>query len=57
MFLISYQFFGDSGLRYKNSIVVDFEPFTGTNWIPVPYNPRTGSGLSDHLPLLINLFF
>jgi len=56
-FLISHQFFGDLGFKYKNTFVADFEPFAGHNGVPVPYNQRTGNGLSDHLPLVLNLFF
>ncbi|MCL2440182.1 MAG: endonuclease/exonuclease/phosphatase family protein [Treponema sp.] len=52
-FLISHHFFGRKGLIYKTAFIGDFAPFININGVPVPYNPRTGYGLSDHLPLLI----
>jgi hypothetical protein len=54
-FLVSGQFFNDTGLRFEKVIAADFSPFANAHGIPVPYNVRTGSGLSDHLPLLMTL--
>ena len=54
-FLISGQFFNDSGWQYEKSVVVNFHPFANSSGLPTPYNVRTGSGLSDHLPLLLTL--
>jgi len=54
-FLISRQFFTNSGWEYCRTIVADFEPFVNQKGVPAPYNPRTGNGLSDHLPLLLTL--
>ncbi|MCL2810231.1 MAG: endonuclease/exonuclease/phosphatase family protein [Treponema sp.] len=54
-FLVSGQFFDDSGLLYESTVIVDIEPFANFEGIPVSYNPRTGNGLSDHLPLLLTL--
>jgi len=54
-FLISRQFFDKSGLEYERTVIVNFEPFANANGIPVPYNAKTGMGLSDHLPLLLTL--
>jgi len=54
-FLVSYQFFDNRGWEYDNTTVVNHEPFTNQNGIPVSYNQKTGSGLSDHLPLLLKL--
>ena len=54
-FLVSHQFFDGAGLEYGNAFVVDFEPFSNRDGIPVSYNMKTGNGLSDHLPLLIYL--
>ncbi|MCL2211077.1 MAG: endonuclease/exonuclease/phosphatase family protein [Treponema sp.] len=54
-FLISKQFFNGSGLEYEKIAVINFEPFTNANGIPVPYNTKTGMGISDHLPLLLTL--
>ena len=54
-FLVSSQFFDNSGWEYENTAIVNIEPFADSKGIPVPYNPRTGYGLSDHLPLLLTL--
>ncbi|MDR2435451.1 MAG: endonuclease/exonuclease/phosphatase family protein [Treponema sp.] len=54
-FLLSGQLFNDSGWEFENSAVVDYPPFTNNSGYPAAYNPRTGSGLSDHLPLLLFL--
>jgi len=54
-FLISPQFFNDTGWEYEKTVVANIEPFTDSAGIPVAYNPRTGFGLSDHLPLLLTL--
>jgi len=56
-FLVSNQFFNSTGWEYEKTAVINFEPFAGPDGIPVPYNARTGYGLSDHMPLLLNLFF
>jgi endonuclease/exonuclease/phosphatase family metal-dependent hydrolase len=54
-FLLSKQLFNGSGWEYENSAVAAYEPFTGAGGRPAIYNPKTGSGLSDHLPLLLYL--
>ena len=54
-FLLSAQLFNGTGLDFENCEVINHPPFAGTNGHPVAYNPRTGSGLSDHLPLLLFL--
>jgi endonuclease/exonuclease/phosphatase family metal-dependent hydrolase len=54
-FLLSRQFFNNTGWVYKSSQVINYPPFTRADGIPFAYNPRTGSGLSDHLPLLLHL--
>jgi hypothetical protein len=61
-FLVSHHFFDNTGYEplkrrweYERTVVVDFEPFTRSNGQPNPYNPRTGHGLSDHLPLILTL--
>jgi len=51
-FLASAHFFGNSGWNYEKAAVVKNEHFTNSSGIPVSYNVRTGSGISDHLPLL-----
>jgi endonuclease/exonuclease/phosphatase family metal-dependent hydrolase len=54
-FLLSPQFFSGSGWDFENARILNIPPFTGAKGTPVAYNPRTGSGLSDHLPLLLLL--
>ena len=54
-FLLSCSFFGNSGWAFENFIVIDYPPFTNSRGRPAPFNPRTGSGMSDHLPLLLVL--
>ncbi|MCL2214925.1 MAG: endonuclease/exonuclease/phosphatase family protein [Treponema sp.] len=54
-FLVSIQFFDNSGWEYDNTSIVNYEPFGDLNGVPVSYNQRTGNGLSDHLPLLLTL--
>ena len=54
-FLLSTQFFTDSNLVYNKTTIINFPPFANSNGIPVPYNTRTGLGISDHLPLLLEL--
>ena len=54
-FLISRQFFNNTGWNFEKVAPADFSPFANAHGIPVPYNMRTGAGLSDHLPLLLTL--
>jgi endonuclease/exonuclease/phosphatase family metal-dependent hydrolase len=54
-FLLSAQFFNGSGWDFENACILNFPPFTNAKGAPVAYNPRTGSGLSDHLPLMLLL--
>jgi endonuclease/exonuclease/phosphatase family metal-dependent hydrolase len=54
-FLISGQFFNGSCPEYERVMVVNNQYFSNAGGIPVPYNERTGTGLSDHLPLLLVL--
>ena len=56
-FLLSDQFFTGSGWEYENCVVIDRPPFANTTGLPVSYNARTGTGISDHLPLLVTLKF
>jgi endonuclease/exonuclease/phosphatase family metal-dependent hydrolase len=53
--LISHQLFNNSGLEYEGAMVINNPHFANSNGHPVSYNIRTGSGLSDHLPLLLVL--
>jgi endonuclease/exonuclease/phosphatase family metal-dependent hydrolase len=54
-FLLSHRLFDKSGWEFETCHVVDQKPFTNSQGYPDAYNPRTGSGLSDHLPLLMFL--
>ena len=54
-FLVSFQFFDDEGLEYESTMIVNNQNFTNASGKPISYNMRTGSGLSDHLPLLLTL--
>jgi endonuclease/exonuclease/phosphatase family metal-dependent hydrolase len=54
-FLLSPQFFNGSGWDFENARILNFPPFTNAKGAPAAYNPRTGSGLSDHLPLMLLL--
>jgi endonuclease/exonuclease/phosphatase family metal-dependent hydrolase len=53
--LLSSAFFDSKGWDFKNAAVIDGEPFVNSKGEPNSYNTRTGSGLSDHLPLLLIL--
>jgi endonuclease/exonuclease/phosphatase family metal-dependent hydrolase len=54
-FLLSAPLFDNSGWEYEGCAAADYPPFASPNGYPAAYNPRTGSGLSDHLPLLLSL--
>ena len=54
-FLLSARFFDGSGWDFESARILNFPPFTNAKGAPAAYNPRTGSGLSDHLPLLLLL--
>ena len=54
-FLLSPQLFDGTGWEFEHCEVVNYPPFVSAKGLPVAYNPRTGSGLSDHLPLLLSL--
>jgi endonuclease/exonuclease/phosphatase family metal-dependent hydrolase len=54
-FLLSHQFFDQKGWDFSSCRVLAQEPFVDEGGIPREYNPRTGNGLSDHLPLMLIL--
>jgi endonuclease/exonuclease/phosphatase family metal-dependent hydrolase len=54
-FLLSPRFFSGTGWDFENARILNFPPFTSAKGVPAAYNPKTGSGLSDHLPLLLLL--
>ncbi|MDR2865277.1 MAG: endonuclease/exonuclease/phosphatase family protein [Spirochaetaceae bacterium] len=55
-FLLNEAFFNTEGWQFKDCFVMDTEPFVNSKGEPNLYNARTGSGLSDHLPLLLRLY-
>jgi endonuclease/exonuclease/phosphatase family metal-dependent hydrolase len=54
-FLLSQQFFDEKGWDFSSCRVLAQEPFVDEAGVPDAYNPRTGDGLSDHLPLMLVL--
>jgi endonuclease/exonuclease/phosphatase family metal-dependent hydrolase len=54
-FLLSPQLFTGTGWDFENCEVINYPPFASEKGFPSSYNPRTGYGLSDHLPLLLSL--
>jgi hypothetical protein len=58
-FLLNSAFFRNNGWTFKGARVCDSEPFVRsggkTPGTPAAYSPRTGGGISDHLPLLLLL--
>ncbi|MDR0760323.1 MAG: endonuclease/exonuclease/phosphatase family protein [Treponema sp.] len=54
-FLLTPGFFDDQGWEFDACEAPRREPFINDRGIPRTYNPRTGNGLSDHLPLLLML--
>jgi endonuclease/exonuclease/phosphatase family metal-dependent hydrolase len=54
-FLLSPELFDRTGWDYGSCRVLDQEPFVSAKGIPNSYSPRTGIGLSDHLPLMLVL--
>jgi endonuclease/exonuclease/phosphatase family metal-dependent hydrolase len=54
-FLLSAAFFDGLGWDFNDCEVLNTEPFVNSQGTPNAYNARTGGGLSDHLPLLLNL--
>ena len=54
-FLLSAALFDGQGWDYDTSLVLNSPPFTNASGYPYSYTPRTGLGLSDHLPLMLVL--
>jgi len=54
-FLLSAQLFDGIGWEFYDSRVLDIPPFVTAEGLPNGYNPRTGRGISDHLPLMLFL--
>jgi endonuclease/exonuclease/phosphatase family metal-dependent hydrolase len=53
--LLNGALFDGKDWEYDSCEVLHREPFTTAAGYPDAYNPRTGHGLSDHLPLLLKL--
>jgi hypothetical protein len=53
--LLSPEFWEGGGWKYKSAAVLNREPFVNSKGKPAMYNPRTGYGLSDHLPVVLTL--
>ncbi|MDR1178647.1 MAG: endonuclease/exonuclease/phosphatase family protein [Spirochaetaceae bacterium] len=53
--LLSAEWFDASGWEFSDCAVIRGGPFTGASGLPEAYNPRTGYGLSDHLPLALTV--
>ncbi|MDR1947923.1 MAG: endonuclease/exonuclease/phosphatase family protein [Spirochaetaceae bacterium] len=54
-FLLSDGLFDRQGWDFHSGRVISEEPFISAYGFPNAYNPRTGNGLSDHLPLMLKL--
>jgi hypothetical protein len=54
-FLLSGPLFDGAEWDFDSAAVINQPPFTNDKGAPAAYNPRTGSGLSDHLPLVLTL--
>jgi endonuclease/exonuclease/phosphatase family metal-dependent hydrolase len=56
-FLAGPAFFDGLGWEFEDCEILMIEPFVNVQGTPNLYNPRTGGGLSDHLPLRLSLKF
>jgi endonuclease/exonuclease/phosphatase family metal-dependent hydrolase len=54
-FLLNGPLFDLRDWEFDACMLMNTEPFTGARGMPQAYNPRTGYGLSDHLPLMLIL--
>jgi hypothetical protein len=53
--LLNPALFDSSGWTYGSFAVLDAAILVDDNGFPKTYNPRTGSGYSDHLPIMVEL--
>jgi endonuclease/exonuclease/phosphatase family metal-dependent hydrolase len=53
--LLNTPFWTGKGWRFDAATVMNTEPFVNRKGRPAVYNPRTGYGLSDHLPMVVTL--
>ena len=54
-FFLADTFFDGSGWDLDGALVLNGPPWADSAGSPLSYNARSGSGLSDHLPLVISL--
>jgi endonuclease/exonuclease/phosphatase family metal-dependent hydrolase len=54
-FLLNRTLFDHQGWEFDTCNILNQEPFASAGGQPGAYNPRTGTGLSDHFPLLLTL--
>jgi endonuclease/exonuclease/phosphatase family metal-dependent hydrolase len=54
-FLLNSPLFDEKGWDFSTCEVIRRAPFLNKYGSPASYNPNTGDGLSDHLPLLLTL--
>jgi endonuclease/exonuclease/phosphatase family metal-dependent hydrolase len=54
-FLLNSPLFDEKGWDFGSCKVIRQAPFLNKYGTPATYNPKTGEGLSDHLPLLLTL--
>lgn len=54
-FLLNAPFFDEKGWDFASCAVIRQASFLNKYGSPYSYNPKTGDGLSDHLPLLLTL--
>ncbi|AEF80715.1 endonuclease/exonuclease/phosphatase family protein [Leadbettera azotonutricia] len=54
-FLLSAELFNGRGWDFDTAKVVNQQPFANESGIPASYNPKSGIGMSDHLPLALFL--
>jgi hypothetical protein len=54
-FLLNGSLFDGAGWEYRGFAPINTAPFTNGGDAPAAFNPRTGAGLADHLPILLGL--
>jgi endonuclease/exonuclease/phosphatase family metal-dependent hydrolase len=54
-FLLNAALFDEQGWEYEAFDIFSEPPFAKASGVPYPYNPKTGNGLSDHLPIVLRL--
>lgn len=54
--LMTPAFFNGTGWEYGSFSVCDQSPFVNDGGYPNSFNPRTGTGVSDHLPIMADFY-